>query len=125
VPIQVRGVRGATTLDRDDADQLAIRVPELVQAMLDANHLEIAAVVSIWLTATPDITCGFPATAARALDLADTPLLGAQELDLSGALPLCVRVLVHAHTDLPKSEIRHIYLHEAATLRPDLAGEPG
>lgn len=125
MPTQVRGVRGATTLDRDDADQLQIRVPELVQAMLDANHLEIADVISIWLTATPDVTCGFPATAARALDLADTPLLGAQELDLPGALPLCVRVLVHAHTDRSKAEIRHIYLHGAATLRPDLAAEPG
>jgi chorismate mutase len=125
VPREVRGVRGATTLDRDDAAQLRDRVPQLIQAMLDANGLSTSDVISIWLTGTPDITCGFPAAAARALDLADTPLLGAQELDVPGAVPLCVRVLMHVHTDAPKRDVRHVYLWGAEALRPDLAGEDG
>jgi len=37
-----------------------------------------------------------------------------------GSLARCIRVLVHWNTDVPQSEIRHVYLGEAAILRPDL-----
>ena len=49
------------------------------------------------------------------------PLLGAQELDIAGTLPRCVRVLVHIETDRPRSEMHHVFLEGAVVLRPDLA----
>jgi chorismate mutase len=35
-------------------------------------------------------------------------------------LPFCIRVLIHWNTDKEQSEIKHIYLHNAVKLRPDL-----
>ena len=48
------------------------------------------------------------------------PLLGAQELDITGTLPRCVRVLLHVETDRPRRELRHVFLEGATVLRPDL-----
>jgi chorismate mutase len=117
----VRAVRGATTLDADTVEQLEARVPELVQAMLEANELGIDDVISIVFTATTDVTAGFPASAARRLPLHDTPLLGAVELPVDGALERCIRVLMHVESSRDKADIRHLFLHGAGTLRPDLA----
>ena len=38
--------------------------------------------------------------------------------------PRCIRVLVHWNTDLPQSEIQHIYIRDAVKLRPDLCKLP-
>jgi chorismate mutase len=41
-----------------------------------------------------------------------------------GSLRRCIRVLVHWNTDKRREEIVHIYLKEAAALRPDLTHLP-
>ena len=60
--------------------------------------------------------------AARALGLHDVPLLGLQEMEVAGMLGHCIRVMMHLEWDRPRSELRHVFLHGAAVLRPDLAG---
>jgi chorismate mutase len=35
-------------------------------------------------------------------------------------MPRCIRVLLHWNTDLPQTDIQHVYLGAAASLRPDL-----
>ena len=45
------------------------------------------------------------------------------EIDVQGGLPRIIRVLMHVETDLTRAQIRHVYLGEAAKLRPDLAGQ--
>lgn len=117
----IRAVRGATTLDEDTVDQVTARVRELVTSMIERNDLSADQLISILFTATPDVHSGFPATAARGLGLEDVPLMGAQELDVAGSLPLCVRVMMHVETDRPRQEVRHVYLHGARALRHDLA----
>ena len=72
-------------------------------------------------TATPDLHSEFPALAARQLGIGDVPLLCAQEIDVAGAMPRVIRVMVHAETDRTKAEVRHVYLRGAAALRRDLA----
>lgn len=46
-------------------------------------------------------------------------LPGATEMDLATGLPRCIGVLLHVETDRPATDIKHIHLHEAATLRLD------
>jgi chorismate mutase len=75
----------------------------------------------VLFTATPDIHADFPAVAARKLGITDVPLLCAQEVDVTGAMPRVIRVLVHAETTRPKPEIVHVYLGAAAELRKDIA----
>lgn len=117
----MRGVRGATKLQADDATEMAEAVVELVTAMLERNALSSADLVSILFTSTPDLHCAFPAAAARGLGLHDVPLICAQEIDVDGAASRVVRVLIHAETDRPRSDVQHVYLRGAEVLRQDLA----
>jgi chorismate mutase len=117
----VRAIRGATQLDHDDREHLLASVDELIRAILEQNRLHTDDLISMMLTSTPDLRSEFPAVAARALGIGDVPLLCAQEIDVEGALPRVIRVMVHATTDLARSEIRHVYLRGAASLRRDLA----
>src|SRR4051794_15899509 len=105
----VRALRGATTIDRDEPAHLTDRVQELVQSLLTDNELTTDEIISIIVTATPDIRSKFPAKAIRDLGFADVPLLGAQELDVENGMPLCIRLMAHIETDKARSELHHIY----------------
>ena len=117
----IRAIRGATQLDSDDRDHLLVSVEELIREILDQNDIDTERLVSMILTATPDLHSEFPALAARQLGIGDVPLLCAQEIDVDGAMPRVIRVMVHIESDLPRGEIRHVYLRGAAALRRDLA----
>jgi chorismate mutase len=117
----MRAIRGATQVDSDDRDHLLQSVDELIRAVFEANNVDTDDLVSIIFTATPDLHSEFPALAARQLGIGDVPLLCAQEIDVAGAMPRVIRVMLHIDSDLPRSEVRHVYLRGAAALRRDLA----
>jgi chorismate mutase len=117
----LRAVRGATQLRADDREELVDAVVELVTEVLARNALSTDDLVSIVFTSTPDLKCDFPAAAARTLGIGDVPLLCAQELDIPGALPRVVRLMLHAETSLARSQVQHVYLRGAEVLRQDLA----
>lgn len=117
----VRALRGAVQLDLDEREHLLSCVTELLTELLVQNDLHTDDLISMVLTATPDLHSEFPALAARQLGIGDVPLLCAQELDIEGSMPRVVRVLAHAEMDRPRSDIRHVYLRGAASLRLDLA----
>ena len=116
----LRALRGATTLDEDTPAQVNERVRALVGAMLDRNGIGHDDIVSILFTATQDVTSMFPATAARSLGLGDVPLICASELTIQGAMPRCVRVLLHFYTERTREQLHHVYLEGARGLRDDL-----
>jgi len=116
----LRALRGATTLEEDSAGQVNDRVRALVSSMLERNGIAHDDVVSILFTATADVTSMFPATAARSLGLGDVPLICASELDIRGAVPRCIRVLMHFYTERPRQALHHVYLEGARGLRDDL-----
>lgn len=120
VPSAVRALRGATTVDTDEPDHLSTRVQTLVNQMLERNGVSKDDLISVLFTATDDIHSMFPATAARAVGLGDIPLICARELDITGATPMCVRVLMHLATDRSRQELHHVYLEGARQLRDDL-----
>jgi chorismate mutase len=117
----LRAIRGATQVSVNSSVAIGDGVRELLPAMLKANGLEVDDVISVLMTATPDLTADFPAAAARDVGFAGTPLICAVEIDVTGALGRIIRVLMHAESDKSKSEISHIYLHGATALRKDLA----
>lgn len=118
----VRAVRGATTVDADDAAQIRARVGEMLGAIVERNEVSDDDLISCFFTATSDITAMFPATAARDFGWHDVPLLGAVELTVRDATPRCIRVLVHVASTRRRDQIRHVYLHGAVDLRNDLSG---
>ena len=117
----VRAVRGATQLDADVREHMLERVAEMVTDVMTSNGLEVDDFISVIFTATSDLVSEFPAYAARRLGFSEVPLICARELEIEGAMPRVVRMLAHVESDLPKSDITHVYLHGAAGLRRDLA----
>jgi len=120
MPPAVRALRGATTVDEDDQEQVNARVVTLVTAMLERNGVDKDDLISVIFTATPDVVSTFPATAARTVGLGDVPLLCAQELSVTGSTQRCIRVLMHLTTDRSRAELHHVYLEGARGLRDDL-----
>ena len=117
----VRGIRGATTVDADEAGQVLSAPGELLEAILSVNQLEdFDEVVSAIFTTTSDLSSTFPAEAARELGMHQVPLLCASEIPVPGSMPRCIRVLLHVNTTKPQSEIVHVYLRDAQRLRPDV-----
>lgn len=118
----VAALRGATTLDADTRDEVLARTSELLGALMVRNGLSAADMISLVFTATSDIHSEFPAAAVRAAGISDVPMLCARELEIEGgsAIPLCIRVMAHVHTDRPRAELRHAYLRGAGQLRSDL-----
>ena len=117
----LRGVRGATSVTADEPALILEATRELLQEMLRANEIaEFEPIAAIFFTTTPDLCSTFPAEAARELGMTMVPLLCNQEIPVPGRVPRCVRVMMQVHTHKSQAEVRHIYLREARTLRPDL-----
>jgi chorismate mutase len=116
----IRALRGATTIDVDEKEHLFERVIALLEALFDRNSIDHDDVVSIIFTATDDVHSAFPALAARKFGLGDIPLICARELEIEGSTPLCIRVLLHLHTERARTELHHVYLEGARNLRDDL-----
>ncbi len=119
--MRLQALRGATTCDQDTSEEIEAKIGALLRALFERNDLTNDDVVSVIFTTTPDLTSQFPATAARAaMDLGDVALLGAQEQQVADATPRCVRVLIHCYTERPRDALEHVFLGDAAVLRPDL-----
>ena len=117
----IRAIRGAIQLDSDEREHLLKSTAELISKTLHANDIDNSDLISIFFTATPDITSEFPAMAARELGLGDVPLMCAVEMDVQRAMPRVIRLMIHANTTKARGEIQHVYLRGAASLRVDLA----
>ncbi|TET39602.1 MAG: chorismate mutase [Planctomycetota bacterium] len=118
-----RGIRGAITADENSREAIFSATAELLNRIIRENNLETDNITSIVLTMTTDLNADFPAVAAREVCGKWVPLLCAQELEISGAMPGVIRVLLHVETGLKQKEIKHVYLKGAEKLRPDLFGE--
>jgi chorismate mutase len=118
--VKVRALRGATTCAEDTVEEIDRQTQDLVRQMLAQNDVDHDDLVSILFTATDDLRSQFPATSARGLGLGDVPLICARELDVRGGMPRTIRVLMHLYTDRSRTELHHVYLGEAKSLRDDL-----
>jgi chorismate mutase len=116
----LKALRGATTVAADDASLLAAATQELLQALMERNALQPSQVISAFFTCTTDLASAYPAQAARDMGWTHVPMLCAAELPVHGALPHCIRVLVHVDLPPDAPAPRHAYLREAVTLRGDL-----
>ena len=116
--MSLRAIRGAIQVEANTALAIEGGVKELLPAILEANSISREEVISVILTCTPDLNAAFPAAFAREIGFGAVPLLCAVEMDVPGALPLVIRVMLHAQLAAPAN---HVYLRGAVTLRRDLA----
>lgn len=116
----VRAIRGATSVPEDTREAIHARTAELVGEVMQRNGLGPDDIISVFFTSTDDLVATFPATGAREMGLGAVPLICAREIPVQGALPSCVRLLAHVNMPAERA-VQHVYLHEAVSLRVDLA----
>jgi chorismate mutase len=114
-------LRGATTVDSNDAEAILGATESLMREILERNALRPEDAVSCIFTLTSDLDAEFPAVAARKIGFSAVPLLCAREVAVPGSLPRVIRVLLPYYAD-EEHESRHVYLGDARTLRLDLEG---
>jgi chorismate mutase len=116
-----RGVRGATTIEKDSREAILAGTEELLHLMLESNQIHCEDIASVIFTTTPDVISEYPAVAARKLPgWRDMALLCSHEMAVPHGLKKCIRVLLHWNTSKAAHEIKHTYIKEAVNLRPDI-----
>ena len=119
--MRLRAVRGAITVEENTGEAIVDATAELVREVMARNSVAPEEMVSCLFTCTPDLNAEFPAVAARNLGLSAVPLLCAREMDVPGALPRVIRLMLHCYTE-DGAPPQHVYLREAVALRRDLEG---
>ena len=116
----VRAARGAIGVGEDSPDAVLSSTERLLREILQRNAIATEDIVSVFFTATEDLTSAFPAEAARRMGLGRVPLMCAREMAVVGAMPRVIRILLHFITDRAQDQIVHPYLDGAESLRDDL-----
>lgn len=117
---KVRGIRGAIQVRENTRQSLLDATKALLKSLLRENDIAPGDIASIFFTATDDLNAEFPAYAAREMGLTTVPLLCAREMQVPGNMSRLIRILMHVNTDKSQKQIKHQYLGETASLRPDL-----
>ncbi|GLZ78586.1 chorismate mutase [Actinorhabdospora filicis] len=109
-------MRGAVRPDDDTPAAIGAATLELLTAVLDRNALSRESVISVFFTATPDLTADIPALAAAEAGWT-APMLCAAEMAVPGAMPRVIRLL--AHVNWPGGRpVAHVYLRGTGPSRP-------
>jgi chorismate mutase len=118
-----RGIRGATTVEHNDRDEIVSATTELLQLIVSKNDLQKEDVASAIFSLTGDLDAEFPAIAARMMGWTEVPLMCTREIPVPGSLGKCVRILLHVNTMRNQAEIQHVYIHGAVNLRPTFSSQ--
>jgi chorismate mutase len=126
--MQCRGIRGAIKVSANSKNSILTAAKKLLTEMTRANKVEIKDIAAILFTTTPDLNAEFPAAATRELGWSSNlALLCGHEINVPGALPRCLRVLMLVNTEKEPAEIKHVYLGAAKKLKdkpsPQIGGE--
>ncbi|WP_053219401.1 chorismate mutase [Virgibacillus senegalensis] len=117
----IRGIRGATTVSKNDAEEIISNTKELVIEMAKANEISPEDIATVLISATDDINAGFPAKSLREIDgWKYVPVMCMKEIEVPNSLPKCIRVMMTVNSNARQEDVRHIYHNQAVQLRPDL-----
>jgi len=115
-----RGIRGATTVEHNDREEILAATTELLQLLIRRNDLHAEDVASAIFTVTEDLDAEFPALAARYLGWTEVALMCTREIPVPGSLEKCIRILLHVNTTRSAAGIQHVYTRGAVNLRSTL-----
>lgn len=118
--MHIGAVRGAITVESNTSEEILFSTKQLLELIIEKNNLHKDDIVSIIFTMTDDLNAAFPAVAARNMGFTNAALMCMRELEISGSLRKCIRVLLHINTEKAQNELFHIYEKGAKVLRPDL-----
>jgi chorismate mutase len=119
----VRGIRGAIRVAHNTKEAIIDGTRELLVAMIEENQVDADDIASAFFTCSPDLNAEFPAYVTRELGWKTVPLLCAQEIPVPNAMSGMIRILMMVNSSKSQQEIKHQYLGETKSLRPDLFAE--
>jgi len=118
----VRAIRGAITVENNDAADMIDGTRLLLSRMVEENKIDKEDIISVIFSVTQDLNAAFPAGAARQMGWTDIALMCTHEISVPGSLEKCIRIMMHINSEKRNAELRHVYLGGAKILRPDIAG---
>ena len=118
-PKVCRGIRGAITVDPDGDDALVRATSTLLDRLVSANQCAVEDVAALIFTIPDELAGSNPAAVARDHGWSSVPLLMVKEHGGDTRVDRCLRVLVLWNTHVSQRDIRHVYVGEAAILRPE------
>jgi chorismate mutase len=118
ISMYCRGIRGATTVERNEREEILAATTELLELLISRNDLRTEDVASAIFTMTDDLDAEFPALAARAMGWSEVAMMCMREIPVPGSLSGCIRILLHVNTERSAGKIDHVYIHGAVNLRP-------
>lgn len=117
----IRGMRGAITVQGNNETEVVEATELLLRKMIEENAIEADSVASVFISVTEDLTAAFPAKAMRLIEgWTFVPVMCMREIPVPSSISKCIRVMMHVNTNISQQEIKHVYLKEAISLRPDL-----
>jgi chorismate mutase len=116
---ETRGIRGATTVDGPRPELVTDAIGELLEEIERVNGFNISELAAAIFTLTDDLPGAAPAAVARKHGWGDVPLLQVLEHGGATGIPHCIRVLVLWNTRKHQTDVQHVYLRDAAVLRPE------
>jgi chorismate mutase len=116
-----RGIRGATTVEQNEREEILAATTELLQQLIRRNDLRAEDIASAIFTVTEDLDAEFPALAARSLGWTEVALICTREIPVPNSLGKCIRILLHVNTTRGAAEMQHVYIRGAVNLRPTLS----
>jgi chorismate mutase len=118
----IRAIRGATTVEHNDEQEIIAETEQLLREMIRQNGVQAEDVVSVLISATDDLNATFPAKALRNIaGWTYVPVMCMREINVPHSLPKCIRVMMTVHSQASQRDVRHVYLRNAVQLRPDLS----
>lgn len=120
--VNIVSIRGATTVENNYKSDIIKSTEKLLLKISKENNLIKENVISIIFSSTKDLDSEYPAKAARLLGYTQCGLMCFAEMDVKGSIKKCIRVLIlYQEPNLRQSDIKHVYLKGAKSLRPDLS----
>ncbi|TDT61880.1 chorismate mutase [Fonticella tunisiensis] len=116
-------IRGAITVDRDEKEEIIKSSEELLLKIINSNGISIGDIISVIFTCTKDLCSAYPAVGARNIGITKAGIMCLQEMYVENSLEKCIRVMLLVNGDKNQSDVKHIYLKKAVSLRPDLMEE--
>lgn len=112
------GIRGATTADANTKEAILSATEDLLRGMVNANGVAEDDIAALFFTTTKDLNAEFPSVAARVrLGWERTALMNFSEIDVPDGTVSVIRVMMLINTEKSKSDLVHVYLKGAQSLR--------
>lgn len=113
----MKSIRGAIAVVENNYQDILDSSIILINTILDQNNIKESDIINVIFTVTSDLTKAFPAKAFRELGMNSVSALDASAPKIENDLRGCIRIMMNVSKEI--TEVKHVYLKEAASLRKD------